>query len=69
MTNKYLIIINTIEMEELNYEQMETTQGGKFLGVDESCSQCFMGHQTCTSQFYLFWVSVGDSWVSYDGIC
>lgn len=56
-------------MEELNFEQMESTQGGKFIGVEEKCTPCFMGHTTCISQFYLFWLPVNDSWVSYDGAC
>jgi hypothetical protein len=47
-------------MEELNFEQMESTQGGKFWGSDSGCHGCDeTGHKTCWSTYYVFWISTG----------
>ncbi|MDD2279502.1 MAG: hypothetical protein PHD06_09920 [Bacteroidales bacterium] len=56
-------------MKELSLEQMETTQGGKFIGIDESCTPCILGHMVCTKQLYVFWIPINDHWVSFDGPC
>lgn len=44
-------------MKELTFEQMETTRGGKFIGVVKGCSE-FMGTQVCFCTFYFFWLPV-----------
>lgn len=60
MTSKLLNNFNSKKMEELSFEQMETTRGGKFWGRDSGCHPCdASGHQLCWSTYYVFWINTG----------
>lgn len=48
-------------MKELNVEQMETVQGGKFWGNETNCTNCIgvpgeTGFRDCHSTYYVLWM-------------
>ncbi|MDR3287794.1 MAG: hypothetical protein LBT27_10185 [Prevotellaceae bacterium] len=48
-------------MKKLTISQMETTNGGKFIGTTTKCTDCLSGHRYCTAKDYIFWLKVGDT--------
>lgn len=59
MTDKFSNNFNSLKIEELNFEQMEATQGGKFWGRDSGCNGCNNGFEACWSTYYVFWMNTG----------
>ncbi len=51
-------------MEELNFEKMETTQGGKFWGVrcDQSFSDDGCWEYSTNCRKHAFWIGYGKTW-------
>ena len=50
-------------MKNLNFEQMECLQGGKFWGSERECSQqVYVGeglcNWSCWTNYYVFWIDV-----------
>lgn len=54
-------------MKELTFEQMENTQGGKFIGTVMECTTV-MGTPVCTCHFDFFWLRFSDYYACGPGV-
>jgi len=55
-------------MNEISFEQMGNTQGGKFWGSEWECSGCQSGFMVCTETHFRLWFDVGtDTFISFCG--
>lgn len=48
-------------MKKLSLNQMETSNGGKFMGHKDICTRCILGAQECYTQGYFFFIKTYQS--------
>jgi|GEM_PF-6882153 len=48
-------------MKKLSLNEMEASNGGKFIGQTEICGPCVLGIESCYVQGYLFFIPTSRS--------